>query len=77
VIEFVTFQVSQPYIKTAFTLLLKMFNLVCILIFLFFQILYSCTNCWTLPLLICFRHFVRAQKARLRIVNYKFFFSPK
>jgi hypothetical protein len=40
-IEFVTFQVLQPYNKTAFTLLLKIFNLVFILIFLFFQILYS------------------------------------
>jgi hypothetical protein len=27
VIEFVTFQVSQPYNKTAFTFLLKMFNI--------------------------------------------------
>jgi hypothetical protein len=44
VIEFVTSHVSQPYNKTAFTLLLKMFNLDFILIFLFFQIRYSCTN---------------------------------
>jgi hypothetical protein len=41
--EFVIFQVSQPYSRTAFMLLLKIFNLVFTLIFLFLQILYNCT----------------------------------
>jgi hypothetical protein len=44
VMKLVTFHVSQPYNKTAFTLLLKIFNLVFIPIFLFFQILYGCAN---------------------------------